>query len=150
VEDIARAGAEAALVWGPFSLQGEYIWTHLDRDSGLSDPAFDGYYVYGSWFLTGESRPYDNEKGRFTGVLPKSIVGKGGYGAWEVALRYSDVDLNDEDIEGGEEDNLTVGLNWYPTRNIRFMANYIHANSERQRVEDDPHVFQIRTQFILE
>jgi len=150
VEDIARAGAEAAVVWGPFSLQGEYIRTHLDRDSGFSDLAFDGYYVYGSWFLTGESRPYDDEKARFQAVLPKSIVGRGGYGAWEVALRYSGLDLEDEDIQGGEEDNLTVGLNWYPTRNIRFMANYIHADSERLGMEDDPHVFQIRSQIVLE
>ena len=48
---------EIAFVWGPFSLQGEYYWTKLDaKEAG--DPTFQGAYLFGSWFITGEHRPY--------------------------------------------------------------------------------------------
>ena len=148
VDDFYSYGLEAAAVFGPFSLQGEYIATHLNRDNNFSDLDFNGYYLYGSWLLTGESRSYRDRKGEFGPVTPKSIVGKGGVGAWELGVRYSHLDLNDEDIQGGEESNVTVGVNWYATPNIRFMFNYIHVdtNDTNNRVIDDPDIFQVRAQ----
>jgi Phosphate-selective porin O and P len=67
------------------------------------------------------------EEARFKNPKPKGIVGKGGIGAWELLARYSTLDLSDEDVDGGEEDNVTVGINWYPTPNFRFMANYVRV-----------------------
>ena len=142
---------DAAAVFGPFSLQGEYTQTNVDN--GLEDPSFNGYYVYGSWFLTGERRPYNGSKGVFGRVKPKSVVGKGGHGAWELAARYSSLDLEDSTILGGKEDNLTLGVNWYATPNIRFMANYVRAETDPTSVEkfDDTgdekvNIFQVRGQ----
>lgn len=125
-EDITLLGLEAAGVLGPFSLQGEYIRTNVNRAiAGNPDVDIDGWYVFGSWFLTGESRNYEFDKGgAFGSISPNSVVGKGGYGAWEVAARFSSLDLNDGDILGGEQDIFTAGLNWYPTKNLRFMVNY--------------------------
>ena len=81
-------------------------------------------------------------------VTPKGVVGKGGIGAWQVAMRYSSLDLTDEDITGGEEDNFTVGLNWYATPNIRFAANYVNVLDVEggPKDGDEPESFQIRTQ----
>lgn len=126
VDDIMRYGLEAAGVWDRFSLQGEYIMADVSRESGFgSDVDFDGYYVYGSMFLTDDTRPYKFSSGSFDKVSPSSTVGKGGIGAWELGLRYSSVDLNDSAIiDGGDQDLLTVGLNWYASKNVRFMANY--------------------------
>lgn len=123
VEDIQFAGLEAAAVFGPFSLQSEWIDTQVSRDNGADDLDFSAWYAYASLFLTGESRPYKN--GVFDRIKPKSTVGQGGIGAWEVALRYSEADLTDGSIIGGEEENLTVGVNWYATQNVRFAANYV-------------------------
>jgi phosphate-selective porin OprO/OprP len=146
-------GAEAAAVFGPFSLQGEYIQTSLDVDGPGSDPDFSGWYVFGSYFLTGEHRPYKTSSGTFGRVKPKSIVGKGGHGAWELAARYSSIDLEDSGIDGGEEDNITVGLNWYATPNIRFMANYVRASTDPTSVvkypsagDEDVNLVQVRAQ----
>lgn len=123
VDDIQFAGLEAAAVFGPFSLQSEWIDTQVNRDSDADDLDFSAWYAYASFFLTGESRPYKN--GIFDRVKPKSTVGQGGIGAWEVALRYSQADLADGSVLGGEEENLTLGVNWYATQNVKFQANYI-------------------------
>ena len=47
-------------------------------------------------------------------------------GAWQVALRYSYLDLTDNDIAGGVENNLTAGLVWYlnPNSSLQFNAVY--------------------------
>lgn len=149
IEDIDATlgyGFEAAGVYGPLSLQGEYIRVNLDRDADTPDLDFDGYYVYGSWLITGESRSYRDKIGEFGRIKPRGIVGQGGIGAWELALRYSNLDLTDGDFDGGKENNITVGLNWYATPNIRFMANYIHVESEKEGVEDNPDIYQMRAQ----
>ena len=50
-------GFELAANWRNFLIQGEYI--HIDVDPTVGrDLNFDGWYVEGSWVLTGESRPY--------------------------------------------------------------------------------------------
>lgn len=126
VDSMIRLGAEALAIYGPFSLQGEYVRTEVDRKR-LSDPDFDGWYVQGSWILTGESREYDFKYGTFKNPKPNSIVGQGGYGAWEIAARYSRLDLNDADVDGGREENFTAGINWYPTPTFKFMANYVNV-----------------------
>lgn len=151
VKEYSAYGLEFATVAGPFSLQTEYIIASVERDMGLSDLEFDGYYVYVSWILTGESRTYRDRKGEFGSVVPNSIVGSGGTGAWELGWRLSHMDLNDEDIVGGEETNQTLGLNWYATPNVRFMFNYIHVESEQDNGNDneDLDIFQARAQLVF-
>lgn len=121
---------EIAFVWGPFSLQGEYYWTKLDaKEAG--DPTFQGAYLFGSWFITGEHRPYLTSSGIFGRVKPINNffpTAKGGLGAWELGLRWSWLDLDDKDIQGGKENNFTFGLNWYWNPNYRLMFNYIYAD----------------------
>ena len=147
VDNTVKWGVEAATVWGPFSAQAEYI--AVDNDvSGGNDPEFNGWYAYGSWFITGESRAY--KKGKFGRVKPESVVGKGGHGAWEIGARYSKLDLNDSGIKGGEQEDLTIGVNWYATPTIRLMANYVKVldltDSPNTSDNDEPDIFQLRAQ----
>jgi phosphate-selective porin OprO/OprP len=148
VDNTTKWGLEAASVWGPFSLQGEYMSVDNDISGGGDDPEFDGWYAYGSWFITGESRAY--KKGVFSRVKPKSVVGKGGHGAWELGARYSDIDLNDSGVEGGEEKNMTIGVNWYATPTIRLMANYVNVldlnESPNTSDSDKPDIYELRAQ----
>jgi phosphate-selective porin OprO/OprP len=125
VDDMDLMGAEAALVAGPFSLQGEYMNAMTNTADG-ADPTFSGFYAMASYFLTGENRPYKG--GLFGRVKPKKNFGAGGPGAWELAMRYSHLDLSDEEVQGGELDDITVGVNWYLNPNTRFMFNYVHAD----------------------
>lgn len=137
-------GVEAALVYGPLSVQGEWMQASVDSDSA-DDPSFSGWYVFASYFLTGECRPYS--KGTFGRVKPccnfldNECCCKG---ALEVLLRYSTLDLDDQAIAGGEEANWTVGLNWYLNPNMRVMANYVIADVERGAIDETLHIFGLR------
>ncbi len=137
-----KLNAEMAAVYGPFSLQGEYFHTRVSRN-GLSVLSFDGGYVYCSYFITGESRPYSVKKGEF---LPVDPLHK--YGAWELGVRYSTIDLDDHDIHGGRQDNYTVALNWYANYNLRFMLNYtfVDAHPNRNAINENPNILQFRGQ----
>jgi phosphate-selective porin OprO/OprP len=147
-DDIDLWGLEWALVLGPFSLQSEYMTSMVETTFG-GDFDFDGYYVYGSYFLTGENRRYKLDSGKFDRIKPTrnfSFGEDGGWGAWEVAVRYSTLDLNDGIIRGGQEDNWTLGLNWYLTPNSRMMLNYVMADIEHDLYEGDLNIFQTRFQ----
>lgn len=116
---------EIAGVYGPFSASGEYAHVSVDSDV-FADADFNAYYIEGNYFLTGESRAYKG--GAFSSVKPNKALGKGGYGAWQIGVRYSGVDLNDGlVINGGEKETLTVGLNWFPNNYLKFMANYLYT-----------------------
>lgn len=139
-EDVDLMGFEAALKWGAFSLQGEYVragvdsvrrraFTNFSLREGVQHE-FDGYYMAASFFLTGEERPYERRKGVFGRVRPTrnfSLKEGGGWGAWEVALRYSHLDLSDGYLRGGKEANWTAGVNWYLNPQARVMLNYTHG-----------------------
>lgn len=129
-DQVDLLGLEAAWVNGPLSVQGEYIRADVDQMSA-SSVDLDGYYVQANYFLTGEHRPYKTSEGVFSRVKPKRNFGFGeGPGGWEVAVRYSELDLNDGNIIGGELDNITAGLNWYLNPNMRIMWNYVHSDKE--------------------
>ncbi len=141
-----RVGVEAALVYDRFSVQGELIGDFVKRKaSGVNNPNFGGAYLYGSYFLTDDHRPYKTSSGAFDKVKPKNPLfnGNGGMGAWEVAARYSYLDLDDEGISGGTLNDFTFGLNWYLTTNYRVSFNYVRAH--RNGV-GDTNIFQMRTQ----
>ncbi|MES9969923.1 MAG: porin [Candidatus Thiodiazotropha sp.] len=140
-------GVEGAWVAGPFSLQGEWIQAKVERDEG-ADPTFEGWYMQASWFFSGESRRYKQRAAKFGRIRPLSDSG-----ALELAVRFSSLDLNDEEIEGGSSDSLTLGLNWYINRQIRLMANTIFVENDRfadadgdVEAEDEPAIFQVRAQ----
>ncbi len=141
VDDVRKLGLEAAYVNGPLTVQSEYVQSEVSRDGGLEDLTFSGYYLYGAWVINGSTRPYSAGEGKFKRIKPT-----GDSGAWEVGVRYSHLDLNDSDITGGDEDNITLGLNYYVNKNLRFMGNLIFADSERNGVPDDPTIFQVRAQ----
>jgi phosphate-selective porin OprO/OprP len=143
---VSKLGVELATTMGPFSAQAEYIRAHAER-KGLENLDFDGWYLETSYFLTGESRQYKH--GKFGRPKPKSAVGKGGIGAWQLAVRYSTIDLTDGSVIGGEANAVTIGVNWYPTSTLRFTANYVDVLSVDGGLYDDmePSVFQVRSQW---
>jgi len=146
-------GLEAAAVWGPFSIQGEYIRAD-DIESVLSGSRkYDGYYMEASYFLTGENRSYDTGTGEWGKIKPRRnfVFRKGekrSWGAWQLAVRYSDIDLDSgySFPGGGTEDNRSIGLNWYLNPNTKLMFNYINTDIDHPLYSGDLDIFQTRFQ----
>jgi phosphate-selective porin OprO and OprP len=117
-------GGELAGVFGPFWFSSELIQASTDAPA-LGDPTMSGAYVQAGWMLTGETKSFSG--GTFGRQRPKVNYGPG-KGAWEVALRYSTVDLSDAGIAGGEQDDITAALNWYLNPVTRLMLNVVRAD----------------------
>lgn len=120
---------EVATVQGPFWAMAELLQAEADA-TPLGDPSFDGYHVQAGYFLTGEHRAYKTSAATFDRLKPNSNFGKDGTGAWEIAARVSNLNLNDAAISGGEIDNYTIAVNWYLNPVTRFMLNYVNADVE--------------------
>jgi phosphate-selective porin OprO/OprP len=131
VEDIHYAGAEAAGVYGPVSIVGEYGRLTADRTGALADPSFEGFYVYGSWFLTGESRSF--KAGNFDRLVPFNNfdLKSGGLGAWELAVRYDYADFSETPVAarlGNKTNSTTAAVNWYLNPNLKLSFNWVRFN----------------------
>ncbi|MGO1071263.1 OprO/OprP family phosphate-selective porin [Lysobacter sp. CA199] len=139
VETVDRLGLEAIWQHGPLLVQGEYLRIDVERE-GLNDYSADGYYVSAARVLTGEKRSY--KSAAFGNVKPKH-----GYGAVELAARYSHVDLDDRDVSfGGRQSDWTVGVNWYIGQHFKLQANYVMVDSKRRGIDLDPNIAELRLQ----
>ncbi len=136
-------------------LQAEAFWFGMQRHGEEpGDPNFAGFYVQGSWILTGEARRFDRSRAAFWFPTPNRKLGAGGLGAWELALRYSVMDLNyragspeefapEGGVRGGRQEIWGAALLWYPRPRVRVMLNYLHVNVDRLNPADlnDPEPF---------
>jgi len=134
-------GVESILNIGPLQVVGEYQSNWMQRDTVTAgtgpDLHFHGGYVYVAYMLTGEHVPYKRSSGTIDRVKPfenfflvntcNDGVG-GGWGAWQIAARYSHLDLSDNDIQGGVENNATLGLVWYFTSHSSLQFNAIYGD----------------------
>src|ERR1700686_2889814 len=133
--------AEAAGTYGPLFFQGEYFWYNVDRNAFAPLPSlkFQGGYAEAADVLTGETRLYNSASASYAGIKPAnpfSLAG-GGWGAWEIAGRFSTIDLNDQlaqanGVAGGRQTVYTLALNWYVNGNVRFMFDYLHGTIGKQ------------------
>lgn len=108
----------------------------------LSNPQFHGWYLQGSWVVTGETRPWRIAKGGYGAPAPARALAAGGMGAFELGARYSELNLDHDAgpaltpigpdaIRGGRQRIVTVGLNWYPGDPLRFLLDYQHVMVSR-------------------
>ena len=140
VEKFSIFGGELAYVNKRIMFQSEYMAANVDRFAG--DPgdnresiSYSGGYAFVSYFLTNDTHEYDYKDAEFARVTPNAKSG-----AWEVAVRYSGVDLNDADADmnNGKSNSLTVGVNYYPNPNVKLMMNYgIVDNDQFATGKDD-------------
>ena len=157
VSDYQILGAELAYLYGPLCFQSEFFHATLDP-LAAPDVSFNGCYMYVSYFLTGENRRYNRAAGTFDNrikpfenffrVRDENGTVQTGKGAWEVAYRYSYIDLNDGIAAGGRAADHTLGLNWYLNPYARMMFNYVHSTTDARGGIDNGvvNVLQMRAQ----
>jgi phosphate-selective porin OprO/OprP len=157
-EQIQLSGVELAAMHGPFSAQAEFGQANIKRDSD-SDLSFNAHYLQLGWTLTGEARNYRGSDGEFKMLKPRNNfdLSQNHWGAWELALRLDELDLQDEDIDGGSQQRLSLNLNWYLNANLRILFGYSRAYDvksgpaiQANGIEaDNVDVFALRTQLAL-
>lgn len=144
-----QIGLEGAVVHKNWSVQGEWANVHIERVLDAEDDV-RVWYVFASWFPTGESRRYQADEGQFGRVKVKRPVTQGGLGAVELAVRYDSADLSDVGTPAaGEYSGWTFGANWYLHPYMRVMANYTTSKNELRApfADVDVKTFQLRAQF---
>ena len=152
-DDVDLYNLEAALLYGPLLLQGEYTWADVDTTFD-GNRNFDGYYIQAAYVLTGENRIYNFQNARFERPKPKKNAiwwgeeGRG-WGAWELAARYSSVDLNDGGVRGGEQDSITAGINWFMNPSTKISLNYIWNDVENDLYDGNFDLLQLRVHIDL-
>lgn len=127
-ESATNFNIDAALSFGSWRMTGEYYYNMVSLESGADPVNFSGFYVQSAYLLTGENHAWNYREGEFTQVRADSKKG-----AWEVAARYSYLNLNDFDsgVLGGQKGQWTVGINYYASRNVKFMLNYSYVNHDQ-------------------
>jgi phosphate-selective porin OprO/OprP len=135
---------ETAANFRNFFWQGEYYHYQIDRGA-LANNDFNGWYGQVSWTLTGEVHRYNPQAGSYLRIVPDHPFSwkDGEWGAWEIAARYSYINLDSDFItgqslssqpnavEGGAQRGYTLGLNWYPNDIVKLMLDYNHIDFQK-------------------
>ena len=164
--DITRYGLEAIGSYGPVKLQAEYAnmeIEHVTQASGVkNNPEFDAYYAGVSWMITGEKYADSYKNGVMDRMSPKNDftgLDSSGWGAWELGVRYSNIDAQDIAVTAGQftnkADSYSVGIKWIVDPNTRFLMNYIdtdyknniNLNMAGVRAHDQEKAINFRAQF---
>ncbi len=150
--DRLRYGFEAVYAYGPFGLYGEYVNTEQERKAcstqnatgtactggtDLADVDAWGWYVAGTWLVTGEEKVH----GKAPKVKPMNPR-TGDFGALELVARYAQLDFDANPLpqanfagtETNRVDALTVGFNWYLSPNVRLMFNWVQNWFDNDRM----------------
>jgi phosphate-selective porin OprO/OprP len=169
-DSMSVTGLEAGLQMGRLLVSGEAMWFDVDRAGVLRDASFRGWHAQAVWSMTGEQRRWSRNTGAFSSARPSHVFdpASGQWGAWEVAARYSVLDLNDNEgaagltstlgaptdiIRGGEQEITTLGLNWRPNSVVRMMLDYQSMEIDRLDAAGSTQIGQsikavsLRTQF---
>lgn len=131
-------GGELAYVNKRFMFQGEYMMANTDVIDEDESVSYSGGYAFVSYFLTDDSHKYDYKDAEFARVVPNAKSG-----AWEIAARYSTVDLNDADAgeENGASKSYTLGVNYFPNPNVKLMLNYGYVDNDENATGKDDQFF---------
>jgi phosphate-selective porin len=144
-----RTGLELRWRPGPFSIKSEYMRVTTERrgqsveDTDLSPLLATGWYLSGTWVITGEKKADGLNR-------PRRPLFQGGFGAIEVAgrlekLTFRSVATGDlpstsvraDVIVGNADRAVTFGVNWYLNRWIKLQFNAI-----RESLDDPSQVGQ--------
>ena len=147
---VGEYGVESAGEYDALYAQGGWFHYNIERRTAVPSPDFSGFYGLLSYSLTGETHAYDPTTASFRGLRPAHPLGEGGWGAWELLARYSNIDLDFQPLKsaaaggvaGGVQNVWTLGVNWYPTTGIRFALDYYniranHVNAPANNISAD-------------
>lgn len=136
-----KLGAELIMLYNKWYFQSEYLLAHVNR-FGSRNYSGQGWYAQASYLLRGEKHRYSQANGWVSNPAPKSI---------ELVARYNITDMNDRsaDIMGGQEQDVTIGVNYVFNQYILVKLNYTHSFFDKFSAngQEDIDLIQARMQF---
>ena len=135
---------------GSFGILAEYVSSSQEVVNGTNaaDIRNEAWNFTTHYVLTGEPAGYK-------GVSPESPFdpGSGSFGAWEVAFRYSRLDIDEDAFpvfadpvtSASQAENLAAGVNWYLNKNVKFMLDYDHTTFQDAGIPTEK-LIQVRFQ----
>jgi phosphate-selective porin OprO/OprP len=148
-DSITNAQLEGAYRDGPLWLMAEYVQVDIDSPDA-EDLTFSGYQLAASWALSGELRPYYRKSGTFRPLPVSQSVYQGGWGAWELTTRWSDLDLTDQMVDGGEMKIASAGVNWWLTPFFQLSVNLRHVLLDKDGINGESTGINTRIVLMLE
>ena len=137
-----RLGVEMAFLPGPASVKMEWMRVETERrgesveDTDLSPVVGDGWYVSGTYVITGEKKSRVHR--------PKNPLFQGGFGAIEIGARFESLRFRSgasgeapstspraDVVLPNRDQAVTFGVNWYINRFFKIQANFI-----REKLDD--------------
>jgi len=125
-----------------YAVLAEYVRSWVNA-THVANPSFYGFYITGSWMITGEHRPYDRNVGFARRPIPQHHAG-----AVELIARYSHLDLDDKSVHGGLLDKGVLGVNWYLNRYWKMGVDGGLADLNRSGLNGLTSILQTRLQFV--
>src|SRR5262249_54591206 len=74
----------------------------------------------------------------------------GGIGAWQIGARYSWLDLNDQGINGGVIQDVTLGLNWFLNPYMKWQFNLEGLDREAPKTKYDGWIYGFGTRIAFD
>ena len=143
-----RLGIDGDWRPGPFSVKGEFIRVTDERknqgifDEDLPNLISQGWYVSGTWVVTGEAK--------LEGIEPGAELFRGGVGAIELATRLERLGFGsslagEPELTSPRAPNLletplrawTAGVNWYLNRWVKIQFNAIRESMDDPELGPD-------------
>jgi phosphate-selective porin OprO/OprP len=128
--DRTRTNLEGVVAYGPFKLQTEFNTANYSGDAGY-DQDIDTSYIAGDWLITGETYIENYSINGMKSIEPKNSIESGGWGAWQVGVRFSQFDAGgyaNSPTSTNQADAVTIGLTWIPNNVTRFILNYVNTD----------------------
>jgi phosphate-selective porin OprO/OprP len=138
----SRVSPHAYLGLGSFGVLGEYIVSSQEVRLGTSATKLShrAWGASAGFFLTGE-------QAGFRSPTPKKPfdLGEKTWGAFEIAARYGELDLDDDAFPiyanpssaVSKEKAVGLGVNWYLTKQVKVSVNYEHTTFEGGATDGD-------------
>jgi len=148
--------AEFTYLNGPLWFASEYTATFIKKENE-PNKHFYGYHITANYFITGEHRGYNKRRGTVRRITPVLDFSQGGWGAIELSARYSYMDLNDKNIEGGTMKTTALGLIWHPRKDHQFHIQWSKVNLEHMNSttyinegESNTDILQVRWVWVID
>jgi len=136
-------GGEIYFRSGKLLLGTEYH-AHKFASASAANPVFFGGEAFVAYMFTGEVKPYYSSTGIFGFIKVKKSIYNGGWGAFEGMLRFTNLELTDGNLEGGDFWRITPAFNWYPSDNFRLFVAYGYCVLDRYGKQGTSNIFQVR------